>query len=276
MPSRFQKQFATLASAGKKGFIPCTLLGYPDRDTSVATAKCMIDAGATALELGMAFSDPLADGPVLSNAATSVVASGFSTQDAFDTLSVIRQLDADIPIAILVYFNTVLSYGVDGFFAASKKSGADAVLIVDLPPEAAAGIGVTRAARENQIEQIFIVSPITSADRLPHILKDAGAFVYVVSRLGITGSESRYASDLEAVLARVHAQTNLPACVGFGVSTPEQAQYMIACGADGVITGSRLLEILDQSGVSGLQPYLEAMAQATRRAGQLSCAGKGK
>lgn len=245
MQDRFKTQFASLAAAGKSALIPYTLLGYPDRATSNAAARTMIEAGASALELGMAFSDPVADGPVLQNAAHHVVKSGFSTSTAFDTLADVRALSNDIPIAILVYFNTVLSFGIEAFFKRAQECGADAVLIVDLPPGQPQSTLVTRAAQSAGVKQIFIISPATKSERLAVILENAGAFVYVVSRLGTTGCQERYSSDLQKTIETLQARTNLPACVGFGISTPEQARGMLDLGAKGVITGSRVIELID-------------------------------
>lgn len=182
-------------------------------------------------------------------------------------ISAVRSIDADIPVGLLVYYNMVLALGVDAFFSKAREVGVDGVLVADVPPECADEI--TPAASEYGIAFIFIVSPLTSKERLDAILRHASGFLYAVSRLGITGTEERYDEQLQAMIARVHEKTTLPLCVGFGISTPGQARSMLALGADGVITGSRIIEIVETAGakslVSALLPYLQLMVEAVRQ-----------
>lgn len=264
MSERYKQRFARLRAAGKKAFIPFTLLGWPDREQSLQMVRAMIDGGATALELGWAFSDPIADGRVIQRAAFETLALGFKVADALDLIACVRELDGDIPIGLLVYYNMVLAQGARNFFLSCARSGVDGVLVADVPPEAADEIAPYAA--EFDIDLIFIVSPLTTPERLDTILSHAGGFIYAVSRLGITGVEERYDSQLAQMLARVRAKTDLPVCVGFGVSTPEQAARMIEAGFDGVITGSRIIEIVDRAGSGSpydlLLPYLRSMVDA--------------
>lgn len=259
--NRYDLRFIQLHEHGQKAFIPFTLLGWPDRETCLEIVKMMIQSGAAALELGLAFSDPVADGPIIQQAAFETLASGFRVRDAFDLLREIRCLDQDIPIGLLVYYNMVLAKGVEQFFQQAAEAGVDGVLIADLPPEAEPE--VFTLAKKNGMAPICIISPLTSKERLPLIGQQAGGFLYVVSRLGITGTEERYDTQLQALLERARAQTKLPLCVGFGISTPEQAHKMFAAGADGVITGSKILQLVQENQGKALEqtlkPFLEAM-----------------
>ncbi|QUV86201.1 tryptophan synthase subunit alpha [Chloracidobacterium aggregatum] len=244
--NRYAARFAALRQAGRKAFIPFTVLGFPDRARCLASIEAMLAGGATALELGIAFSDPIADGPVIQQATHDVLASGFGVHDALALIAQVRQRDADIPIGLLVYHNTVAARGAGQFFADVHAAGADGVLIADLPPEMAAEM--TAAARQAGIAPIFMVSPLTDAARLQRLAALAEGFLYVVSRLGITGSQTHFDDQLRVTLERARAVVNLPLCVGFGVSTPAAAQHMVALGADGVITGSRIIEIIRAAG----------------------------
>ena len=245
MTSRYTARFEGLKAEGRHGFIPFTLLGWPDVETSKRILKTMVEAKPAALELGLPFSDPIADGPVIQQAVSATLANGFRMDQGFELIEYARSLDAELPIGLLVYFNTILAQGVEGFFEKLKAAGGDAVLIADLPPEMAEQVSF--AAKANHIELIFMVSPLTTSDRLDTFVKQAGAFIYVVSRLGITGAEERYDESLADLLSTLKAKTDLPLCVGFGISTPAQARQMIELGADGVITGSALINCVTQN-----------------------------
>ncbi len=265
--NRYDARFAALRETGRKAFIPFTILGFPDRARCLASVASMLDGGATALELGIAFSDPVADGPVIQQATQEVLKAGFGVRDGLALIRDIRALDADIPIGLLVYHNTVAARGPARFFSEVKAAGADGVLIADLPPETAAE--AAEAARTVGVAPIFMASPLTDAERLRRIGELAEGFLYVVSRLGTTGSATSFDDQLRATLARARAATKLPLCVGFGVSTPEAARQMIALGADGVVTGSRIVEIIRAAGddfPAAVRAFCAAMRQAADEA----------
>lgn len=239
--SRFTKTFERLKESNGKAFMPYVLLGYPDRLNCLSTVKTMIDAGASALELGIAFSDPMADGPIITQCARETIESGFGTEDALALVGEIRVMAPEMPITLLVYFNTVLAQGIEGFYRRAKEAGVDAVLIADMSLESSylvAGI-----AREQGVLNITLASPMSGPERLARIAKCAEGFVYVVSRLGITGVDESFDSALEETIATLKSSTVVPLIVGFGISSPEQGRKMIALGADGVITGSRILQL---------------------------------
>jgi tryptophan synthase alpha chain len=258
---RYKDRFVQLESNKKKAFIPFTMLGWPNKDTCLKTIKTMIESGATALELGIAFSDPIADGPIIQQAAMETIASGFNTEDAFDLIAQVRSLGESIPIGLLVYYNMVLKYGTEAFYAKAKQAGVDGILIVDLPPEEAQA--VSAIAKQNQLAQIFIVSPLTTEKRLELILRQSTGFLYVVSRLGITGTHEDFDQKLKDLLSTVKKSTTLPLLVGFGISTPEHARAMISLGADGVITGSKVIDLVRSSDTKALADYLLSMVEAS-------------
>jgi tryptophan synthase alpha chain len=262
--NRYAEKFAQLKKVGSKAFIPFTMLGYPNRNTCLETMKTFVDSGASALELGLAFSDPMADGPTIQQAANETIATGFSVDDAFSLIADIRQYNADIPIGLLVYYNMILKCGPAMFYEKAGKSGVDGILIADLPAECADE--VADHATKNNIDQIFIVSTLTNKKRLKDILKHAGGFLYAVSRIGITGVEERYDAQLKDLIDRVREQSKLPVCIGFGISTPEQAKTMCELGADGVITGSKIISIINEnrncSDAATLSQFLKTMVAA--------------
>lgn len=274
MSSRYETTFSKLRSSNRKAFIPFTMLGWPNADSCFETIKIMIDEGASALELGIAFSDPVADGPVIQAAAFETLESGFGTADALALIAKVRGYAPQIPIGILTYFNIVLAHGVDSFMEKAHQSGVDSILIADLTPDA--GDDLVRAAQKAGISTVFIASPLTSAERLNTIASRSRAYIYVVSRLGITGSKEQHDDQLEHLLQRARELTPVPLCVGFGISSPQAAQNMIAIGADGVITGSKIIELLRSDSApeyKKLKQFLQAMTIAvsqTERVGSRS------
>ncbi|HEY9713655.1 MAG TPA: tryptophan synthase subunit alpha [Chroococcales cyanobacterium] len=253
MSDRYQRRFQRLQESQTRAFMPFTMLGWPDRARCLDTIDMMIKSGAAALELGMAFSDPVADGPVIQKAAFETLEQGFSVHDAFALLKDVRAIDADIPIGILVYYNVVLAQGIDRFFQQAKDAGIDGVLVADLPVEAADE--VLPAAEKHGINLIFIVSPVTTKTRLKEIVAKASGFLYLVSRLGVTGTDKKTEmyKELTELVGEIKEQSQIPVCAGFGISDGASAAAMLKTGVDGVIIGSRVIEIVGTSGVDGLK-----------------------
>ena len=264
MSQRYEKSFSALKSQKSGAFIPFTVLGWPDKKTCLDVVKSFIENGAAGLELGLAFSDPVADGPVIQAAVHETLSSGFKVDDAFALLKEIRKFNQEIPIGILMYYNMLLKRGVERFFADLAACGADSVLIADLPADCADE--VSGAAKKNGIDLVFIVSPMTTPERMDIIAAHAGAYIYIVSRLGTTGVEDRFDGGLKSTLALARSKTNLPLMVGFGVSTPEQARQMCQLGADGVITGSRIIQLVKENCGHLIEPalstYLRSMTES--------------
>lgn len=256
---RYRAKFRALKESKKGAFMPFTVLGWPDEETSFNIIKTMIDSDASALELGIAFSDPVADGPIIQAAAHKVIESGFTVNQALDLVARVRKYNDDIPIGLLVYYNHIMAMGVEKLYARAEECGVDGVLVADLPSESADEI--VSIATGNNISTIFIVSPLTREERLDKIVKHARGFIYLVSRLGVTGTDERDASRdsrLAALIASIKKATELPILAGFGVSTPAHAERMMASGADGVITGSRIVDLIAKAEPSKMQAELSA------------------
>ncbi len=264
---RYRARFRKLQEAKQGAFMPFTVLGWPDEETSFRIIKTMIDSGSSALELGIAFSDPVADGPIIQAAAHKVIESGFTVNQALDLVARAREYDADIPMGLLVYYNHVMAMGVEKFFEKARNCGVDGVLVADLPAEAADEVLSTGTA--NGIATIFIVSPLTREERLAKIVEHASGFIYLVSRLGVTGVDERNDdrdNRLAALIASIKKATPLPVLAGFGISTPAHAEKMMASGADGVITGSKIVDLVSKADPtkmeSELSDYLKQMVAA--------------
>lgn len=243
MANRYETLFSALKKDATRGFIPYTMLGYPSAEISLLAIRLMIRNGASALELGLAFSDPLADGPVIQQASAETLESGFKTADAFALIETVRKENKQIPITLMCYYNCALAGGLDQFCKKAATAGVDGVLVVDLPPEQSREFH--NHCQSYGLAQIFIISPLTTDERMSAIAEQAGGFLYAVSRLGTTGVEERYDEHLSELIQRARRVVNLPVAVGFGVSSPEQAERMFNSGADAVITGSRVIEMID-------------------------------
>ncbi len=237
-------------------FVPFTVLGDPDKKTSLEIVRTLVESGADALELGFPFSDPPADGPVIQAADLRALTSGIRINDCFAMLKEIRTF-TDIPIGLLVYYNLILQRGVEKFYHDCKNSGVDSVLVADLPLEHSSE--VLSAAKAHSIAPVFLVSDVTSDERLQKISQIAQGYLYIVSYLGVTGATSAQPHEkLHALITRTRKFTDLPLIVGFGISTPEHVRAAVGAGADGVIVGSRIVrEIPDQKAIQEISCELQ-------------------
>jgi len=236
--------------------MPYLMGGFPDLDGSLAVGEACIDAGADLLELGVPFSDPLADGPVVHDAATRALAAG---ADLRGVLRVCEALATRVPVVLMVYANTIVTRGPEAFTDFAAAAGAAGMIVPDLPHDEA---GALRAAcDERGLALVPLAAPNTPADRLAAIGRDARGFVYTVSLTGITGERSRLPPELGQTVARVREATKVPVAVGFGISTGEQAS-MVADLADGVIVGSRVVRAADEGGVDAVREVVAELAEA--------------
>ncbi|GAX89744.1 tryptophan synthase subunit alpha [Effusibacillus lacus] len=235
--SRIQNVFADLKTKGETAFIPFITLGDPGLEWTERIVRDLERAGADIIELGIPYSDPLADGPVIQEAALRSLNQGTKLVDVFQLVAKLRQSGVAVPLILFTYVNPVLQFGVERFFAEAAKAGADGAIIPDLPHEESEEVRM--AAVRHGIDLIPLVAP-TSRQRIEKIAKDAAGFVYCVSSLGVTGMRSELSAELPEFVAGVRSATPLPVAVGFGVSTPEQAAQ-IKRYADGVIVGSALV-----------------------------------
>lgn len=230
---------------GKAVYMPYILMGYPSIDGSITAAKALIDGGADGLELGLPFRDPVADGPVIQDAANIALDQGFKADDALTIIKAIRTYAPDIPLTLMSYFNIILVKGLEPFIASLSEAGIDGLLIPDLPPEHAEDVYPT--AQAHNIEMIFIAAPTTHTGRFDKIRPYAGGFIYVVTKMGTTGMNDNFDSDLKTLFANIKDNIDLPAIAGFGISTPKHAQDMVEKGANGVIIGSKIIQMCAES-----------------------------
>ena len=253
MNTRIDRRFAALNAEGRAALMTFTMTGDPDYETSLAIVKALPKAGADLIELGMPFTDPMADGPAIQAAGVRALKGG---QRLIKTLALVREFrkgDNTTPIVLMGYYNPIYIYGVDKFIADAKEAGVDGLIVVDLPPEEDEELCLpTLKAGLNFIR---LATPTTDEKRLPVVLNNTSGFVYYVSITGITGSTAPDAKRVAAAVNRIKRHTKLPVAVGFGVKTAEQARA-IAGGADGVVVGSALVDALartlDSSGKAGL------------------------
>ena len=243
----------------KKAFIAFLTAGDPDYETSLENFKAVIEAGADLIEVGIPFSDPIAEGPVIQEADIRALASGMTTDRVFGLVHDIRK-EYDIPIVFMTYANPVYHYGADRFFKNAADAGADGIIIPDCPYEERGEF--EEAAAKYGIDFISMIAP-TSEDRIKTIASQAKGFIYVVSSLGVTGVRSEITTDLDSIIKLIKESSDTPAAIGFGISTPEQAIAM-SKKADGVIVGSAMVRIVAQYGKDApkkLSEYVKSMTK---------------
>lgn len=237
MSLRLTQMLQRTRSEGRAAFVPYLMLGDPNPEATLAFADALVRAGADMLELGLPFSDPPADGPVLQRAAERALAAGMSTRGALELLAALRQR-CDVPLSLLCYANPVERYGIGRFYADMAAVGVDAVLIADVPIEEAEPYA--GAAKSAGVAPILLASALSDAARLQRIGAVGDGYVYATARVGITGEQRGLADDLHATVERIAKGTGLPVVVGFGLSTPAHVAAVARTGADGVIVGSAL------------------------------------
>jgi len=272
MTHRFPRLAARAAAEGQALFVPFLVVGDPDPDLSLQLALDLVEAGADALELGFAFSDPPADGPVVQAADQRALAAGMTVAGAFDWIARLRQ-HTQVPVSLLVYYNLVLQHDVDTFYTRADEVGVDAVLVADLPPEHADP--VLAAARDNSVATVFLMSELSTPERLARIGEVCRGYVYALSRVGVTGARTEVRTGLADSLARMRAATTLPLLVGFGIATPDHVRAARRAGADGVIVGSALVKHIEANlnHPSAMRAALTTHARALAAAAKepLSC-----
>lgn len=244
---RIAERFRQLRAAGKRALIPYAVAGHPTHDSTLATMHAMVDGGADIIELGVPFSDPMADGPVIQRATEAALANGTRLRDVLAAVTRFRQTDSQTPVVLMGYLNPIERMGTQAFAQAAEAAGVDGVLVVDLPPEEADEL--VPVWREHGIDPIFLLAPTSTPDRIAAVAKAASGYVYYVSLNGVTGAAL---IDLDAVLARVEqiqAVTGLPVGVGFGIRDAATAKA-IAARADAIVIGSKLIQIIEDGPVA--------------------------
>ncbi len=242
IPGRIEKRFGDLRAGDRAAFVAFLMAGDPDLETAGRLARGLSGAGVDVIELGMPFSDPMADGPIIQRAGQRALKAGQTLAGTLELARDLRGHDPDVPIVLMGYYNPILAAGIRSFAAAAAGAGVDGLIVVDLPPEE--DHELREAANENGLRMIRLAAPTTDDARLPAVLNGSSGFVYYVSITGITGSAAPDSAEVTRAVARVRASADLPVCVGFGVRTPEQAAE-IARGADGVVVGSAIIERIE-------------------------------
>lgn len=253
--SRLAPAWTSLRSAGRKALIPYLTAGYPTPSASAAAFRSAAEV-ADIIEVGVPFSDPLADGPTIQRSTYEALRQGMTLAG---TLELIAQAEVATPLVIFSYLNPILQYGLERFLRAAEELGVAGLLLTDLP--AGSDLQVESAVQRSGVDLIRLVAPTTRPVRLAEALNGAQGFVYLVARLGVTGARSSLDVDLRESVARVRAATSLPVAVGFGISTPEQART-VAAMADGVVVGSALVDILGRDGVAAARKFLGSLRAA--------------
>ena len=249
---------------GKKACIAFLTAGDPDLESSLENFRAVIRGGADLVEVGIPFSDPIAEGPVIQEADLRSLSSGMTTDRVFEMVSILRK-ETEIPLVFMTYANLVYQYGADRFFANAAAAGADGIIIPDCPYEEKGEFYET--AKKHGIDLISMIAP-TSEDRIRMIAAEAEGFIYVVSSMGVTGVRSEITTDLGSIVKSIKEVTDVPAAIGFGISTPEQARKMAAV-ADGAIVGSAMVRIVAAEGKNApktLEEYVKSMKQAVDEA----------
>ena len=226
-----------------KAFIPFITCGDPDLETTEKVVRAAAENGADLIELGIPFSDPTAEGPVIQGANMRALANGTTTDRIFDMVKSIRK-DINIPMVFMTYANVVFSYGAEKFISICNQIGIDGLILPDLPFEEKDEF--LPICRKYDVDLISLIAP-TSADRIEMISREAEGFIYIVSSLGVTGTRSEISTDLETLVSMVRQNTDVPCAIGFGISTPEQAKKMAGI-ADGAIVGSAVVKIIEEYG----------------------------
>ena len=244
MSTRIERRFAGLKKEGRAALVTFTMAGDPDYDTSLAIAKALPKAGADIIELGMPFTDPMADGPAIQAAGLRALKSGQRMTRTLALVREFRQKDNETPIVLMGYYNPIYIYGNERFLVDAKAAGVDGLIVVDLPPEEDDELCLP--ALKAGLNFIRLATPTTDDKRLPKVLTNTSGFVYYVSITGITGAAAPDTAKVTTAVARIKRHTRLPVAVGFGVKTAEHARA-IAEGADGVVVGSALVDALRQS-----------------------------
>jgi tryptophan synthase alpha chain len=273
MSTRIEKRFAVLKKEGRAALVTFTMAGDPDYETSLAIAKALPSAGADIIELGMPFTDPMADGPAIQAAGLRALKSGQRMTKTLAMVREFRKTDDETPIVLMGYYNPIYIYGNDRFLSDAKAAGVDGLIIVDLPPEEDEELCLP--ALKAGLNFIRLATPTTDDKRLPTVLTNTSGFVYYVSITGITGAAAPDTGKVMTAVARIKRHTKLPVAVGFGVKTAEHARA-IAEGADGVVVGSALIDTLRQSldkngkpgpgAVNAVTKLVSVLAQGVRSA----------
>jgi len=264
--SRIANRFDLLKKKGGSGLVTFLTAGDPDFETSLQILKKLPASGADVIELGMPFSDPMADGPAIQASSQRALKAGINLKKIFSIVEIFRAEDAETPIVLMGYYNPIYIYGIERFVSDAEAAGVDGLIIVDLPPEEPEMLNVIENSR---IQFIYLITPTTNDERLPKVIKHASGFIYYVSVTGITGTKTASSEHVELALSRIRRYTDLPIAVGFGIKTPEQATKM-AKYADAAVVGSALVSRIEDNLDANGKPTSACVTAVLDFVGQIS------
>jgi tryptophan synthase alpha chain len=268
--NRIGAKFSDLAKKGECGLICYVVAGYPDKETSQAVIEMLVQGGADAIEIGIPFSDPIADGPTIEAASHTSLQKGTKPADALALAARIRKAHPQLPLLVMTYSNILARNGFEDFASKSKKAGIDGFIIPDMPVEEAEGY--SSSAKAAGLSTVFLASPNTQGRRLDRILNATNGFLYLVSIFGITGARSTFENyTLKAIKdVKLAAASRVPVAVGFGISKPDHVRFMKSAGADAVIVGSAIIDIISKKQsrtrmLAEVKRYAQSMKAACRK-----------
>ncbi len=272
MSSRYENMFRRLGADGQIAFVPFTVLGDPNPESSLAVIRAMIAGGADALELGIPFSDPVADGPTIQAADVRALSSKVTAETAWQLVSQIRKHHAELPIGLLVYANLVVRRGLETFYGEAHEAGVDSVLVADVPTLEA--LPFCEAARAAGVDPVLIAPPNADENRIEIIARESRGYTYVITRRGVTGSDDRVHLDHGALLDSLRSHQAPPPLLGFGISKPEHVREVVRTGAAGAISGSAVVARIESSldnpefMQKNIREFVAEMKAATHRGGR--------
>jgi tryptophan synthase alpha chain len=261
--SRIAGRFAALKAAGRKGLIPYVTAGDPLSASTVPILRALVEAGADILEIGVPFSDPMADGPAIQRSSERALKNGVGLADVLNMVVEFRTKDAETPIVLMGYANPIEAMGVEKFIGGAKAAGIDGVIVVDYPPEECAPF--SEMCRKNGIDSIFLLAPTSTDARIREVARAGSGYLYYVSLTGVTGVKSADAVDIATHLPHIRAASSLPIGVGFGIKDAESARA-IAKIADAVIIGSRIVQEIESAGAEHAVARVKALVAPIRKA----------
>ena len=268
MTNRYQQCFEKLKQNNEGAFVPFVMLGDPDLETSYKIITTLIDNGADALELGIPFSDPIADGPVIQAAAIRALNNQATVSRCFELIASIRNDYPDIPVGLLVYSNLVVGNSINGFYQQANQAGVDSVLVADVPVIESERF--VQAAKSNQIAPIFIATPNAGNETLKQVAELSEGYTYLLSRAGVTGTDVQAEMPVHGIIQSLTRYNAPPSLLGFGISSPAQVKQAIDSGADGAISGSAVVKIIEKNLdntaqlIDDLATFIHSMKSATR------------
>lgn len=257
MKNRIERRFLELKAEGRKAFVPYIMAGYPDTDATFMALKLFNETGADVVELGVPFTDPVADGPVIQSAADEALRRGITLRKVLKIVKRARRT-LDIPIVLMTYYNPVFKMGLEAFFDEARDCGVDGLIVPDLPPDEADDL--IKLSRAHNISTIFLLAPTSTEKRIRTVVKNSTGFIYYVSITGITGAALRGVPEIKRAVKKLKEMTDKPVCVGFGVKTPSDAKA-IAEVSDGVIVGSSIVKTMTE-GPDKLRDYVISLRKA--------------